>query len=227
MDIHLWTTYIAASILIAVSPGSGAILSMSHGIRFGVKGTSATICGLQCGLVVILLIAGAGVGSLLVASEVAFNIVKLLGAAYLIYIGFTQWRATGSSLEIDSEIRFPGASELAVARSLSRASAMPTWGRRCATGFFTNVTNPKGIVFMVAVLPQFISQDRPLGWQLLVMALTTVTADVVVMHGYAFAGRSMQNLFRNVRAIKIQNRIFGGLLMAIGTGLLFVKRVGH
>jgi len=217
MDIHVWTAYVFASLLIAVSPGSGAILSMSHGVRFGVKRTSATILGLEVGLVVILLIAGAGVGSLLVASEMAFNIVKILGAAYLIYIGVSQWRAT--VIHVDTET--------IAKESLDAVSEMPTWRRRCATGFFTNVTNPKGIVFMVAVLPQFISQGRPLGMQLLVISLTTVAVDVAVMHGYAFAGRTMQNLFRNARALKIQNRLFGGLLMMIGTGLFFVKRGNH
>ncbi|MDY7548577.1 LysE family transporter [Glaciimonas sp. Gout2] len=213
MDINLWTTYLFASVLIAVSPGSGAILSMSHGVRFGVRRTGATILGLECGLVVILLIAGAGVGSLLVASEVAFNIVKFLGAGYLVYLGFSQWRSAVPNAESTG--------------FMSPKKGLPevfTWRRRYAAGLFTNMTNPKGIVFMVAVLPQFVIQNRPLGLQLLVMALTTVTVDVVVMHGYALAGRSMQNLFRNARAFKIQNRIFGGLLMAIGTGLLFVKR---
>ena len=219
MDIHVWTAYLFASIIIAVSPGSGAILSMSHGVRFGVKRTSATIFGLELGLVLILLIAGAGVGSLLVASEIAFNIVKVLGAAYLIYIGFSQWRAKVVNVENDTET--------CASEKLEPATDVSTWRRRCATGFFTNVTNPKGIVFMVAVLPQFISQDRPLGMQLLVISLTTVAVDVAVMHGYAFAGRTMQNLFRNARALKIQNRLFGGLLMMIGTGLFFVKRGSH
>ena len=213
MDIHLWTTYLFASLVIAISPGSGAILSMSHGVRFGVRRTGATIFGLECGLVVILLIAGAGVGSLLVASEVAFNIVKFLGAGYLIYVGFSQWRGAVSN-----------AKPTTLMKPEESLTALFTWQRRYVTGLLTNVTNPKGIVFMVAVLPQFISQDRPLGLQLLVMSLTTVTVDVVVMHGYAFAGRSMQNLFRNAQALKIQNRIFGALLMVIGTGLFFVKR---
>jgi homoserine/homoserine lactone efflux protein len=77
---------------------------------------------------------------------------------------------------------------------------------------------------MVAVLPQFISPIRPLWLQLLVMALTTVAVDTLVMHGYAFAASRLQKLFRNARAIKLQNRLFGGLLMAVGAGLFFVKR---
>ena len=87
-----------ASWIIAVSPGSGAVLSMSHGLSYGVRRTSVTILGLQLGLLSILLVAGAGVGSLLMASEWAFNTVKVVGAGYLIYLGFSQWRSGGSPL---------------------------------------------------------------------------------------------------------------------------------
>ena len=96
MDIHTWTAYFFASILIALSPGSGAVLAMSHGLSYGVRRTQATIAGLQAGLLVILLVAGAGVGSLLVTSELAFSVVKTLGAVYLIYIGWSQWRSSAA-----------------------------------------------------------------------------------------------------------------------------------
>lgn len=209
MDIHTWTAYFFAATLIAISPGSGAILAMSHGLNYGVRRTHATIAGLQAGLLVILLVAGAGVGSLLVASELAFGIVKTLGAAYLIYLGWSQWRSTGTLTP--------------AAGTSTNADVLPA-GRRWLSGFLTNVTNPKGIVFMVAVLPQFISPGRPLWLQLLVIALTTLAVDTVVMHGYAFAASRLQTLFKNAQAIKLQNRLFGGLLMAVGAGLFFVKR---
>src|SRR5690606_4297371 len=133
---------------------------------FGVRKTSATILGLQLGLLLILLIAGAGVGSLLLASEWAFSAVKVLGACYLIYVGLSQWRAGDASPVEGREPADAG-----------------TWRRRCLSGFLTNATNPKGIIFMVAVLPQFMTDTRPLWTQLLVMAATTVAVDVVVMHG--------------------------------------------
>ena len=104
------------------------------------------------------------------------------------------------------------------------AAGALSWRKRCITGFLTNVTNPKGIVFMVAVLPQFISPDRPLWLQLTVMAMTMITVDTVVMSGYAYAASALQHWFRDTRALRIQNRIFGGLLMAVGAGLFFVKR---
>jgi len=210
MDFQTWLAFFAASCLIAVSPGSGAVLSMSHGLSFGVRKTSATIFGLQLGLLLILLVAGAGVGSLLLASEVAFSIVKVLGACYLIYVGFSQWRAGDASPVQGDE-----------------AATAGTWRKRCLSGFLTNATNPKGIIFMVAVLPQFMTDARPLWTQLLVMAATTVAVDVVVMHGYAFGASALRRLLRSARAVRAQNRVFGGLLMAVGAGLFFVKRGGQ
>ena len=208
MALHTWFAFFVAACLIAISPGSGAVLSMSHGLSYGVRRTSVTILGLEIALVLVLLIAGAGVGSLLVASEAAFNTIKILGAAYLIYLGWSQWRAP---VHVDSQ------------QQVRPAASASRW-QRILTGFLTNATNPKGIVFMVAVLPQFIDHQQPLWLQLLVMAVTMVSVDLVVMHGYAFAASRMQRYFRDARALKIQNRFFGGVLMLVGPGLFFFKR---
>ncbi len=210
MSFATWITFVVAACIIAVSPGSGAVLSMSHGLSYGVKRTSATILGLQAGLMVIFFIAGAGVGSLLLASEIAFNVVKTVGALYLIYLGLSQWRAKVHLSEQDR----PAVVQL------------PSLRKRMLTGFLTNATNPKGIIFMVAVLPQFITQSSPLLPQLLILAATMCCIDLVVMHSYALLASSMQRFFRDARAVKKQNRVFGGLLMAVGTALFFVKRGG-
>ena len=206
MDLHTWFAFFVASWIIAVSPGSGAVLSMSHGLSYGVRKTSATIMGLQLGLLLILLIAGAGVGSLLMASEWAFNAVKIVGAGYLIYLGISQWRSGGSPL---------AAQEAVPEASLKK---------RVLTGFLTNATNPKGIIFMVAVLPQFMTTSRPLAPQLAILAVTMLAVDTTVMHSYAAGASALRGLMRNARAMRNQNRVFGGLLMAVGTGLFFVQR---
>ena len=218
MTFHTWITYFVACWLIALSPGSGAVLSMSHGLAYGVKKTSGTILGLQMGGMLLLFIAGAGVGSILLASETAFTVVKTVGALYLIYSGISQWRAkvdTGSVPAIDR----PQATHATHA-----SVAVPALRRRVLQGFLTNATNPKGIIFMVAVLPQFISASQPLLPQLLILAATMCSVDLIVMHGYAFAAATMQGFFRDARAVKRQNRFFGGVLMAVGTALFFVKR---
>lgn len=210
MSFATWIAFVFAASIIAVSPGSGAVLAMSHGLSYGVKKAAATVFGLQLGLLLVLAIAGAGVGSLLLASELAFNIVKTVGALYLIYLGLAQWR---SKVEI-----MPGTSA-APAQAL-----VPAFGKRVLTGFLTNATNPKGIIFMVAVLPQFISKEAPLLPQLGILAVTMMVIDSIVMNGYAFLASSMQRFFRDARAVKKQNRFFGGVLMLVGGALFFVKR---
>ncbi|MFZ6710015.1 LysE family transporter [Undibacterium sp. TC9W] len=213
MHFTTWLTFFFAACVIAVSPGSGAVLSMSHGLNYGVKKASGTIMGLQAGLLLILAIAGAGVGSILMASEFAFSVVKTIGALYLIYLGISQWRA-----KIDVPAANDGGADQAT------TTQVPAMSRRFLTGFLTNATNPKGIIFMVAVLPQFISHDAPLLPQLLILGVTMCAIDLVVMHGYAFAASTMQRYFRDPKWLKSQNRFFGGILMAIGTALFFVKR---
>lgn len=207
MEWHTWVAFFLASWVIAISPGSGAVLSMSHGLSYGVRRANATILGLEIGLLFILVVAGAGIGSLLIASEPAFQTVKVLGACYLVYLGWCQWRA-GSSGPLGGEL----------------TAAPSSWRRRVLTGTLTNATNPKGILFMVAVLPQFMADDRPLWSQLAVMAATLVVVDVVVMNGYAAAAGALRRFMQNPGAMRAQNRVFGGLLMLVGAGLFFVKR---
>jgi len=211
MSFATWIAFFFAACLIAVSPGSGAVLSMSHGLSYGVRRTTGTILGLQAGLLLVLFIAGAGVGSLLLASEVAFGVVKTVGALYLIYLGFSQWRTRAAAM---ADRPAPAGAAIAV----------PSLRKRFLLGFLTNATNPKGIIFMVAVLPQFIARDAALLPQLLILAATMCAVDLAVMHGYAFAAASMQRYFRDARAVRKQNMFFGGVLMAVGATLFFVKR---
>ena len=211
MELHVWLAFLVASCVIAVSPGSGAVLSMSHGLSYGVRRTTATIVGLQLGLAVILLVAGLGVGAVLTASATAFTVIKVVAACYLLWLGWRQWRAPVA----------PAAS--ADGGEAAREPDL-TAPQRVLRGFLTNVTNPKGIVFMAAVLPQFIQPTRPLWLQLLVLLATTVMVDVTVMHGYAWLAARLQGVLRSVRARRAQNRVFGGVLMTMGAFLFLFKR---
>lgn len=211
MTFSTWITFFVAGCIIAISPGSGAVLSMSHGLSYGVRKASGTILGLQAGLLLILAIAGAGVGSLLMASEVAFRVVKTVGALYLIYLGLSQFFAKSDAKQNNDMLA-------------AQAGVAPSFRKRFLIGFLTNATNPKGIIFMVAVLPQFITHQAPLLPQLLILGVTMCSIDLVVMHSYAFAASSMQRFFRDQRMIQRQNRFFGSVLMAVGAALFFVKR---
>jgi homoserine/homoserine lactone efflux protein len=207
LELHVWITYALTCCAIALSPGPGAVLSMSHGLSYGGKRTTATIIGQEIGLAFVLLVAGAGVGSLLLTSLWAFSAVKIGGAAYLIYLGVMQWRARHVPTETDTV-----------------AAPATSWRKRLTTGLLTNATNPKAIVIMVAVLPQFIAAHRPLVPQLIAMTVTMSVVDTTIMHGYAYGASAFRRMLRSERAVRAQNRVFGGLLMALGAGLFFARR---
>lgn len=213
MSFATWFSFFCAACLIAISPGSGAILSMSHGLAYGVKRASVTIFGLQLGLLLVLLIAGAGVGSLLLASETAFSIVKILGASYLIYLGLQQF--------FTKTVEQPVLGEVSTVPTLVE---IPRMRNRILTGFLTNASNPKGIVFMVAVLPNFINSHAAIIPQLSILAVTMVVIDTSVMHGYALLAASLQRWMKRPKAQSIQNKLFGSVLMLVGASLFFVKR---
>lgn len=209
MELHLWLAYFAAMLALAISPGPGAVLSMGHGLSYGLRQTTVTIVGMQVGVVIIFLIAGLGVGAILLASGTAFAVVKALGAAYLVWLGVQQWRAPVQG---------------AIANVAARPPAHLTAGQRFLSGVLTDATNPKGIVFMVAVLPQFIQPGRPLVQQLLVLLATTIAIDVVIMHGYAALASALRRWLSSTRAQRAQNRLAGGVLVLMGAAVAFMSR---
>lgn len=234
MQWQVWLSFFLACWVIAISPGSGAILSMSHGLRYGLWRSTATIAGLQLGLLFIMLVAGVGVGSLLLASEAAFWAVKIIGALYLMYLGTRQFFQPPSS---PAAIAVAGPAHSAVRQlgpacqggkpGVSQAGGgQLNWRQRLLTGFLTNATNPKGILFMVAVLPQFIDPAGSLPLQLTIIGATMCAVDVVVMGFYAGGASVLARWLKSPSAQRWQNRIFGGLLIFIGVGLLAVQRSG-
>jgi homoserine/homoserine lactone efflux protein len=182
---------------------------MNHGSELGMRKTSFTIIGLEMGSIIVFLIASIGLGAALLASEYIFLTIKIIGAFYLIYLGVMQWCASMRTSEsASSEVQLPQKSNY----------------KLFATGFLTNLSNPKGIIFMVAMLPQFIHQTEPLLPQLLILATTMVVVDFFVMQTYALLALNAQKILKNPNAMRWQNRIFGGILIAIGMTLFFTKK---
>ena len=208
MEFNTWFAFMVAVWLIALSPGSGAVLCMSHGLSYGVRKSTVTILGLQLGVFMILMISALGLGALLLASETLFTAIKWIGAAYLAWLGLQLWLAN-----VDTQ-----ADGIATVAPMSAQ-------KRFTLGFFTNATNPKGIVFMVAVLPQFMNPNSPNRMlEIAIMAATMFVIDAFVMHGYAYLAARLAGFFKDPSATKLQNRVFGSVLIAAGAMVLWVKR---
>lgn len=195
MTWSLWLGFLVAAIVIAVTPGPGAVLSMSTGMRHGYRAALVAICGLQAALALHLAIVAVGLGALLAASEAAFAAVKVAGAAYLVWLGIQRWRGSSSA----------GANQSSAA------------GRGLfLQGILVNLTNPKAIVFIAALVPQFVDPALPLMPQYLLIGTTLCLTDVVVMSCYAIAAARIGSWLVDPHALRLQNRVFGGLFVSAG-----------
>lgn len=211
MDFHVWLAFFAASWAISLSPGAGAIAAMSAGLNHGFRRGYFMTLGLVLGIWTQVLVVGLGLGALIAASSFGFALVKWLGVAYLVWLGVKQWRAP--------------AVPLVQAADLPADAATTTRRNLVLRGWLINAVNPKGTVFLLAVVPQFLNPAQPLSTQYLVIAATLGFTDLVVMAGYTVLAARLLRLLRSPRQIKLMNRIFGGLFMAAGGLLATFKRV--
>ena len=202
--------FMLTSLVIIVIPGPSVLFVIGRAIALGRRAGVLSVVGNALGTIPAIIAVAFGVGAIVASSVVAFTVIKIVGALYLIYLGIQQWRAP---------VQAGPEATVRVAPMSAR--------RRFLTGFLTNATNPKGIIFMVAVLPQFMTTSRPLAPQLAILAVTMLAVDTTVMHSYAAGASALRGLMRSARAMRNQNRVFGGLLMAVGTGLFFVQRSGE
>lgn len=200
MTFEWWFTYLLTTLILSLSPGSGAINTMTTAISHGYRGTVASIAGLQTGLATHIVLVGIGLGALFSRSLLAFEVLKWAGAAYLIWLGIQQWRAAGA-LDLNT---------LATSQPRSRLFKRAV---------FVNLTNPKSIVFLAALFPQFIVPHQPQMMQYVVLGVTTVVVDVFVMIGYATLAKRIAGWIKGPRQMKALNRVFGSLFMLIGAML--------
>jgi homoserine/homoserine lactone efflux protein len=207
MAWQLWLAFIGAAILIAVSPGAGAIQSMATGLAHGVRRGYWSILGLEMGLMLQLTLVAVGLGAIVTGSIIAFNVIKWIGVAYLLYLAVRQWRAATTNL--------------------AQQMSAPTGGGRAALvvrGFLINATNPKGLVFFLAVLPQFVVPTAPLLPQYLTIGATMVAVDLVVMGLYTGLAVRLVSWLHTPRQLTTLNRTFSGLFASAAVVLSLVRR---
>ncbi|MCP3748468.1 LysE family transporter [Pseudomonas sp. SBB6] len=207
MSLETWLAFFAACWVISLSPGAGAIASMSCGLQYGFWRGYWNALGLQLGLVLQIAIIAAGVGAILAASATAFQVIKWFGVAYLVYLAVKQWRALPADITDDSAVRPIGKPLSLVLR-----------------GFLINVSNPKALIFMLAVLPQFINPHAALLPQYLIITLTMVTVDLMVMAGYTGLAAQVLRLLRTPKQQRRMNRTFAGLFLGAATLLASIRR---
>lgn len=207
MSFEAWLAFFVASWVISLSPGAGAIASMSCGLQYGFWRGYWNAVGLQIALVLQIAVVAAGLGAVLATSELAFGLIKWFGVAYLLWLAWKQWQALPQALD-DSAAPRP------IGRPLSLV----------LRGFVVNASNPKAIVFILAVLPQFLDPTKPLLLQYVEMGTTMVIVDLLVMAGYTGLAARVLRLLRTPRQQRLVNRSFATMFAGAAALLATVKR---
>ena len=199
MDLHTWLIYLLAALGLSLSPGPNGLLALTHGALHGRRKTLWTIFGGSAGFITVIALSMFGIGALLQTSLVWLTVLKWLGGAYLVWLGIQVWRAPAIGVELQATATARGGWSLFRQGALSAA------------------TNPKGILFFAAFLPQFIDPARSLVMQFLIMAGTFAGIEVVT----EFLIASMAHRIRPwlERSGKRFNQACGGIFIAIGVAL--------
>jgi homoserine/homoserine lactone efflux protein len=199
VELGTWLLYSAAALGLSLTPGPNGLLALTHGALYGLKKTTFTIAGGALGFVMVIALSLFGIGALLAASAQLLLVLKWVGGAYLIWLGIQVWRlpAIGSTPEATS----PLVTRTAVFRQ----------------GLLAAVTNPKGILFFVAFLPQFLVTDSPLLIQFAIMTVTFVGIEIVTETVIALGSEKIQPFLAQF-GTRV-NQTFGAVFIAIGIAL--------
>jgi homoserine/homoserine lactone efflux protein len=209
MSFEFFFIYSVTVFVASIVPGPSMLLALTHGMKYGAKRTIASALGNVSITLLQAAISIAGLGAILLASEGLFDIIKWIGAAYLIYMGLSIWRSPNLAV---SEKPGNHLSSKAPLRKMYIQAAFVTAG------------NPKAIVFFTAVFPQFIDPNAAFMPQFgMLMGTGGIIAFGCFMI-YAIGGQKIVALFSKATIGKYINKIIGGTFIGAGIGLATSNR---
>jgi threonine/homoserine/homoserine lactone efflux protein len=202
MTLATYLLYLAAVVLLIVTPGPTMLMCMTNAANHGPRPAMTSVAGAVTAVLGVMVLSAMGLGALLAASETAFTVAKVLGAAYLIWLGIKTLR-----------------SETVL------ADAAPPSGRSFyLQGFLVGASNPKAVLFFAAFFPQFLNPAEAILPQFTVLALTFVACEFTVLTLCALGVARLLPLLRAGSAARWINRVCGGLFALMGALLLLSRR---
>jgi threonine/homoserine/homoserine lactone efflux protein len=206
MNFHLWCLYVVTVSLISVTPGPNMLHILSRSVELGMRRSLPAMAGCLSALVVMMAASAAGLTALLLAVPGAFDALRYIGTAYLVYLGIKAWRAP-----VGDSATGPEASLIAPA-----LSSFAVW----RGGFTIAISNPKALLFVAAFLPQFINPVLPKGPQFVILVATFAVIETCCYFTYALGGLSLSAWLERPSAQRLFNRLTGGVFIGFGALLL-------
>lgn len=208
MQFEIWVLYAIGVVVLSASPGPSSFLCVTNSISHGFKAGVATGFGSLTAIIGILTLSFVGLGAIVQSSELAFNIIKWIGAAYLIYLGI---QAILSKQESFSALE---------GSKIKTASFQKLY----LSGFLVGASNPKAILFFSALFPQFIDPTGNLVEQYFVCASTFFAVEMVWLIFYSHLGNKASSWLFKSGSAKWFNRVTGGVFIAAGGAMSTLNR---
>ena len=203
MPLENWLAYTFVTATFLLIPGPTILLVISYSLLRGRQAVFALLLGVGLGDIVAMILSFIGVGLLLQTVTIAFQFLKWIGAAYLIWLGISMWRSASESME------------------LSAITDNKVWHAIMANAFVITALNPKSIVFFLAFLPQFINSEKPFLTQSLILGSTFLVLAIISVLFYSMLA-SFTGLQMHLSLIhRWTNRIGGSLLIGAGGMIAF------
>ncbi|MFT5543124.1 MAG: homoserine/homoserine lactone efflux protein [Glaciecola sp.] len=200
-DLAVLAVFIPTWFFISITPGLCMTLAMTLGMTVGIRKTVWMMLGEVFGVATVAVLAVVGVASLMLNYPMLFSWFKLIGGAYLVYLGIKMWMSKSdlSNQHINK-------------RQISNIDLV-------SQGYVTAVANPKGWAFMVSILPPFISVDKSITTQFIVLLIIIMISEVICMCIYASGGKGLKSMLSKGNNVVYLNRIAGSLLAMVGIWL--------
>jgi len=209
MTLSAYLLFLPACFAINMAFGPNNLLSVTNGAKHGVSPAVIAASGRLVAFAIMIAIAGLGMGAVLVASELAFDVIKYIGAAYLVWIGVRLLRAPAPTAEVQ--------------QARDAASALPSMRALVRQEFTVAAGNPKAILVFTAFFPQFVVPGAYASSYVL-LGLTFLVFELVAIALYALLGARMRRLANGSRAMRWFNRVSGSMMVGFGLILAFTRR---
>lgn len=206
MNYDSWLLFASIAFMATITPGPAILLVTTHSVTFGTRYSVATMLGNISGLFVMSLLSVMGLSAIILHSAPVFFAVKMIGAAYLVFLGIKLWRH-GFGLE---KVRAMGRSEV---------PAKPKFSKLYVNGLFVALSNPKAIAFTTALFPQFIQPDQPMVIQFTILIVTFMFLSFACLWVYAYMAAETKNRSSHIRLPGVMSKVFGGAFVGSGVFL--------
>lgn len=202
MNLEQYLTFIAITTIVVLSPGPAVLHAINNGIKHGIKASSVAVLGNVFALMLLVIISALGLGAILVASEFTFMVLKIIGAAYLFYLGVKLWRAGAPNTQDHTSHKNK------TSISLFREA------------FLVTATNPKALAYVTALLPQFINASERLTPQIILLGLTIASIQFIILTSYAWFSSRVKPWLEQEKVRIIFNKLTGATFMGFGAALV-------